>query len=91
MQNKLIAQGFEYYWNGAVNHFTKTEATIYQAMITIEENYTVTLKLDDGGVILWIHCKCSCSHSPYCKHIAAAYVALQLQNSSTPKAGLGID
>ncbi|MBU2702784.1 hypothetical protein Ga0466249_003919 [Sporomusaceae bacterium BoRhaA] len=35
MQNELIMQGFEYYWNGAVNQFTKTEATTDQAMITI--------------------------------------------------------
>ena len=82
MQNKLIMQGFEYYWNGAVNQFTKTEAATYQAMITIEENHSVTLKLDDRGAILWRHCKCYCSHSPYCKHIAAAYAAYQFQNSS---------
>jgi uncharacterized Zn finger protein len=83
MQNKLITQGFEYYWNGAVNQFIKTEATTYQAMITIEENHSVTLKLDDSGAILWRQCKCYCSHSPYCGHIAAAYAAYQHQNGST--------
>jgi len=83
MQNKLIAQGFECYWNGAVNQFIKIEATTYQAMITIEENHIVTLKLDDSGAIFWRYCKCYCSHSPYCKHIATAYAAQQHQNSST--------
>jgi uncharacterized Zn finger protein len=83
MHNKLMEQGFEYYWNGAVQQFTKTEVATYQAMIRLEENHTVTLKLDDSGNLLWTHCTCSCSTGPRCKHIAAAYVALQHQNSSS--------
>ncbi|SHJ17098.1 SWIM zinc finger family protein [Propionispora hippei] len=82
MHNKFMEQGFEYYWNGAVQQLTKTEAATYLAMIRLEEKHTVTLKLDDSGAILWTHCSCSCSAGPCCKHIAAAYVALQHQNSS---------
>jgi uncharacterized Zn finger protein len=81
MKNKLITQGFEYYWNGAVNQFSRTEAATYQARVTIEENHTVTLKVDAEGDVDWTKCKCSCSHSPYCKHIAAVYVAQQQQNN----------
>lgn len=76
MQNRLIAQGYDCCWNGAVQELTRIGAATYQARISIEENYAVTLKLDASGAILWTHCKCTCSHSPCCKHIAAAYVAL---------------
>lgn len=33
MQNKLLAQGYEYYWNGAVQQCTETKAATYQAII----------------------------------------------------------
>ena len=46
MQNRLIAQGYDCCWNGAVQELTRSGAATYQARITIEENYAVTLKLD---------------------------------------------
>ena len=36
LQNKLVAQGFDYHWNGAVHPFTKIPNTL-EVLLPIDE------------------------------------------------------
>ncbi|HWR06670.1 SWIM zinc finger family protein [Sporomusa sp.] len=77
MKRKIIELGQECYWNGNVVQYFAKEDNEYTATVSIQENYSVTLKLDTQGKIVWGECDCSCTDRPYCKHVQAVFCAVR--------------
>lgn len=76
MNEKIFELGHDCYWDGSVGECIKKENNKYTATVAIQENYSVKLKLDKRGGIIWDECDCSCLDAPYCKHVIAVFCAV---------------
>lgn len=77
MSKKIIEFGQDCYWNGGVENYTAKEDNEYEAKVTIQENYSVKLKLDEQGQIILGQSTCSCADGPCCKHVLAVFCAVK--------------
>lgn len=76
MDKMIVNLGRDYYWNGNVEQCIDKGGNEYTATVAIQENYSVILRIDDKGEIIWNQCKCSCTGKPYCKHVMAVFFAV---------------
>lgn len=77
MDKKTIQLGQDCYWNGNVGQHLVNENNEFVAKVAIQEDYSVKLKLDNKGGIIWGKSNCTCIDGPYCKHVVAVFCAVK--------------
>ncbi len=75
----IFERGLDYYENDCIRSLTAKGNHSYEGEVEGSELYTVTIELDELKNIVEITCDCPYDMGPYCKHEAAALLALRDQ------------
>lgn len=72
----VVARGEQYYDEGRIVSFGRTEMGRYIAVVRGNEDYRVNVEISAVGEIVHSECNCPFDDGPYCKHAVAVFFAL---------------
>ncbi|CAM3926133.1 SWIM zinc finger family protein [Mesobacillus zeae] len=73
----ILARGREYYWQDRVMNIVESEPDLFITEVEGSEDYTVSVRMNEAGIITRSHCDCPYDFSEFCKHQAAVFFALR--------------
>ncbi|HOF99790.1 MAG TPA: hypothetical protein PKW29_01665 [Clostridia bacterium] len=83
----ILKRGRDYYKSGAVVSLREMGDGVYQAEVRGSETYTVDVELDGQGGVAYTVCDCPYNLGAYCKHQAAALLALRALKEGKAEGG----
>jgi hypothetical protein len=73
----IIARGEDYFFDRRVKSLTEEVPGHFRAVVIGNDDYKLSIKLDDNNSIIETECDCPFTDGPYCKHMVAVFIALR--------------